>query len=196
MSTDYIQINNNCPDIRLWQQYYRNEIIVNFFIFLKNYFQTIYFDFLEDQCMPALSIINAFNDYLQYYALSILNILIPVNITSGTKYDSGFKYDSGVKYDESGGTKPITLAQFQSLLMWAFDWSRPNWDIPTLYYLIGNITGLTYDQIDIEQDDTNLDLFHFTLTDTSQTEFFMSMLLYYQNLLNLPFGIYFDITLV
>ena len=190
-----ISILNTCPTIKLWQQYRKSDTMVLYFNFLKSYYQTDYFDFLENTAMPSLSIINAVNDYLQFYAKNILNIDTPINILLGSKWDLLFKWDSGSKYDNLTGAEPITKIQLQTLLEWIVNWSLPNWDIPTMYQLISNFTGLSYDDILIEQDSTNLDLFHFSMPDNTATQFFRSILLYYQNLLRMPAGLFFDIAL-
>lgn len=190
-----ITVDNSCPTINLWQQYRKNQVIVDYFTFLQSYIQMKYYNFLMTSCVPALSIINSFNDYVQYYALNILDIPIPVSISLGTKYDIGQQWDVGNIYDQTVGAVQISVPQFKAMLAMIFNWSTSNWDIPTLFKITSTFTGLNYSQINIVQDGSNADLFTITMTTNANTTLFKTLFLYYAPLLNLPFGISFNIVL-
>jgi hypothetical protein len=196
MSLDYISIDNTAPKINLWQQYKKNDVILNFFKFLKTYWQTKYFDYLNNTLIPNLSVYNATSKYLYFFALNIFNIQVPIKIEGGTKYDFGLPYDSGYSQDTITGSVPVTFAEFKTILFFILDWSRPNWDIPTLFYLISKFTGLNWDDILIEQDSTNLDLITITLPSNSSTLLFELMMNYYKDIFGLPFAVSFVIILV
>lgn len=196
MSLPYINIDNTAPEIRLWQQYKKNDIIFNFFNYLRTYWQTQYFDYLNNTIIPNLSVYNTNCNYLYYFSESIFNIKPPIKISSGFKYDIGQKYDNGLTYDAITGTVPVSYSEFKTILEFILDWSKPNWDIPSLFYLISKFTGLTWDNILIEQDSTNLDLITITLPSSFSTSLFELMVNYYRDIFGLPFGVNFVVTLV
>lgn len=193
VNLDYIDIDNTSPIIRLWQQYKKNDVTVSFFNYLKTYWQERYFDYLDQTAIPSLSVYNASNNYLNYYANNLLGIKVPIRIENGSRYDIGAAYDSGIMYDVLSGSTPLTYTEFRKVLLLILDWSRPNWDIPTMYHLIADFTGLTWDQILIEQSDTNLSLITITLPGNTWTLIFELMINYYKDILGFPFGMDFAI---
>jgi len=195
MALEYISIDNTAPKTRLWQQYKKNDVVRSFFDYLKTYWQNKYFTYLDTTIIPNLSIYNANNSYLSFFALNIFGIKNPIKLSGQIYWDSDNSWDSGLEWDFITSAGYLTYSEFRTVLMFILDWSRPNWDVPTLFYLISKFTGLDWDDITIVQDNTNLDLFTITVPTTTATILLQQMINYYQVVLGLPFGVSFVIVL-
>jgi len=193
--SDQIQINNTCPDITLWQQYRKNEPSVNYFNWLKTYWQTKYFTPLITTFLPALSLCNNNSEYVQFFARYWYGIIRPIDVTAALRWDEGLIYDTGAVYDYRTDAGPIALEMFRRLLEFILDWTEHDWNLTLLYKMIHGFTGTAWADILIEQDDTRLDVFLITMPTSTNSSLFKSLIQNYTDLWRLPFGIDLEITL-
>lgn len=193
--SDYIAIDHDCPEIKLYQQYRKNDPAVNFFAWLRDYWQAKYWDYIWNEIVPQLSSCNATTEYIQFFATYWYGIIRPVDVTSVLRYDSGLNYDEGNVYDYRADAGVIAREQFKALIDFVLDWTEHDWNIPLLFKMIRGFTGLQGADITIEQDSTRPDVFMIGLPDSNITALFKSIVVNYASVWNLPLGITLEITL-
>lgn len=193
--SDYLAIDNECPDIILYQQYRRNDPSSNFFAWIKRYWQSKYYDYIMDEIVPQLSSCNAYSDYLQFFALYWYGILRPVDVTGVHRYDDPEILWDDSSYDYRADAGVIDIEEFKKIIAFLIDWTENDWNIPLLFRMIRSFTGLGGDEIAIEQDDERLDVFVVTLPSNGQTTLFQSLVLNYKAMWNFPLGINLEINL-
>ena len=193
--SDYIAIDNTCPTIKLWQQYRKNDPAVNFFAWLRDYWQDKYFDYVMDEIVPQLSSCNADTEYIQFLATYWYGIVRPVDVTSVLRYDTTLNYDEGAIYDYRADAGVIAREQFKNMIDFILDWTEHDWNIPLLYKMIMGFTGVAGEDITIEQDSTRPDVFLISLPNNNLTLLFRSLIINYASVWNLPFGITLEITI-
>jgi hypothetical protein len=193
--SDHIVINNDCPEIALWEQYRKNDPAVNFFNWLRTYWQEKYFSPLLSVYSPALTSCENDSEYLEFLARYLYGILRPVDVTSALRYDEGLLYDDGNPYDFRADAGVVSISFFRKIINFLIDWTEHDWNVPLLYKMIHDLTGAAWEDILIEQDDTRPDVFLVTMSTSSAAALFKSLIQNYKYIWNLPFGIDIEITL-
>jgi hypothetical protein len=193
--SDYIKIDNTCPEITLWEQYRKNDAAVNYFAWLKTYWQTKYFDYALNVLVPALASCNNNSEYLQFFARYMYGIIRPVDVTSALRYDEGLKYDESNVYDYRADAGVIALQYFRRIIAFVINWTEHDWNIPLLYKMVHDFTLADYTDIIIEQDDTRPDVFLITIPNGSAAALFKSLVQNYTAMWNLPLGVSLEITI-
>lgn len=193
--SEHLNIDNECPEFILWEQYKKSEPIKNYFSFLTDYFQTNYFDNAFTVYAKALGIYNSNTEFLQFFSKYFCGINRPVDITNNPQWNYGYLYnnDNLWSYVESSGF--ISITAFRLLLLCILDWTEHDWNIEFLYKIINLFCGTGFNDILIEQDTTDLNLFTITIPSTDDTVLFKSLLENYKSLWNFPAGISFEIIL-
>lgn len=193
--SDYIAIDNTCPEIKLYQQYQKNDPAVNFFRWVRDYWQVKYFDYVLNTIVPQLTSCDADTEYLQFFARYWYGILRPVDVTGVHRYDDPAIHWDDSQYDYRADAGVIGIDSFKAMLDFILDWTEHDWNVPLVFKWIEGFTGLSGDQITVEQDSTRPDVFLVGMPNTEKTALFTSLVQNYRAMWNLPYGITFEITL-
>lgn len=193
--SDHIEITNECPEFILWEQYKKSEPVKNFFKFLSEYFQSKYFDKVFTQYAQALGIYNSTTEFLEFFAKYFCGINRPVDITNNPQWNYGYLYNNNNLWSYSEAAGFISIEKFRLLLLCVLDWTEHGWNIEFFYKIINLFCGTEFEDILIEQDDTDLDLFNITIPSTDDSVLFKSLVENYTDLWNFPAGISLTITL-
>lgn len=187
--SDHVEIDNNCPKFRLWEQYKKSEPVKNYFNFLTDYFQSKYFDNAFTTYATALGIYNSTTEYLEFFAKYFAGINRPVDITTNPQWNYGYLYNNSNLWSYSEAAGFISIESFRLLLLCILNWTNHDWNIEYFYKIINLFCGTDFYDIDIVQDDTDLDLFTITVPSTDGTTLFKSLVENYTDLWNFPLGI-------
>lgn len=187
--SDYAIIDNTCPEIKLYQQYRKNDAAVNFFRWIREYWQAKYYDYLMNTVIPQLSSCSATSQYLRFFARYWYGIIWPVDVTESSRYDDTITQYDVSYYDYIVTAGLIAREDFQKLIAFILDWTSDTWSIPTLFRMTMGFTGLAGTDIDITQDDDELDRFYIIIPSNPKTIIFKSLVDNYKLTWQLPFGI-------
>lgn len=194
--SDYIAINNECPEIALYQQYRKNDAALNFFSWIRRYWQAKYYDYIIQDIVPQLTSCDATSEYLEFFAKYWYGILRPVDVTGVHRYDDpSIEWDDS-SYDYRADAGVITVDEFKKIIDFILDWTYEEWNIPLLYRMVCGFTGAAGDDVLIEQDDTRPDVFLITMPNSSASALFASLVLNYKAVWQLPLGVDLEITLL
>ena len=187
--SDYIAIDNTCPEIKLYQQYRKNDPAVNFFQWIQTYWQAKYYDYILNTIVPQLSSCGATSEYIQFFALYWYGIIRPVDISAASRYDDTVTTYDESYYDYIATAGLITREDFKKLIAFIIDWTSSEWNIATLFRMVMGFTGLAGVDISITQEDNDLDSFDIVVPVTPKSTLFKSLVDNYKRVWQLPFGI-------
>lgn len=148
-------MNTEVPKIKLWQQYEPNKTVKSLFVFLREHIQKKYFDILFKKeslgsFTKELSIVNAATDFLEFYAKNILGIYRPFFISDYQEWDRNSKWDEGNLWDTAALGEKIPIDIFKKLLLFAYNWKYPVWNIETLIRLTADFIECPFSKVNIE----------------------------------------------
>lgn len=193
--SDYIEIDNDCPEVKLYQQYRKNDPALNFFAWIRDYWQSKYFDYIWNTIVPQLSTCNATSEYIQFFAYYWYGIIRPVDVTGVHRYDDPDIKWNDSQYDYRADAGLISKEDFKNMIDFILDWTSGDWNIPTLFRMVNGFTGIAGKDISIQQDSTRPDVFLIVIPNTAKASLFSSLVLNYKAKWNLPAGINIEITL-
>ena len=104
-------------------------------------------------------------------------------------------YDSSNEYDYRADSGPISITNFKKIICFILNWTMHDWNIPALYRMIMDFTGLAGSAITISQDSTELDTINVGMVSNGQTILFKSIVENYTFVWGIPLGITLNITL-
>lgn len=173
-------MNLEAKEIKLYEQYRRNEPVKEYFSFLRDYIQEKYFDmyyikinekYQAAKYVKELNIKTGISAYLYFYALNILGVHAPYINAAYYTYDVGLKYDSGYTYDSGSIGERVSLTVFKKILAFVYNWGIEDWNVITLSQLIANFCEIDFVSINDIKVDYSQDRFNTFVVSVPKTNY-------------------------
>lgn len=192
--TNYLQLNTTCPDMVLWEQYKKNQVLQNYFNWVSECFQTTYFNYINNN-IKELGAFQSTTEYLEYFSLYWYGIIRPKDITSSSLYDIGLQYDNGVLYDTLNLAGSIEIGAFRRFLLVILNRTYGNWNTVTYYRMTADFCQIPITDVIVTYDEVNLHAINISVPNNKTSLLFKSLLDNYYETWNFPVGKQVTITL-
>ena len=200
--------------IYLWEQYKRNDALVDFFDFLRDYLNDNYKDLFyksiknengqvvdieAGELLKEFSINEAESDYVAFYLKAIYNIMRPHYLVDRQFWDSRLKWDAFYNWDEGGEAMLVPIYLLKKLFTWMYNVKYLFWNIPNLAGMLSDFIEEPISKIKIYKNQTdvsNQKVYTVELPLNRYSNDFRIVYNTYQNIFNLPIGVKLDIILI
>lgn len=206
---------NELDKIYLWEQYKRNDGLVDFFNFLRDYlndnYKDLFFKSIKDangrvigvetgDLLKEFTINSAESDYLAFYLKNIYDIKRPHYLVDRQFWDNRLKWDAYYKWDEGGTAELVPIYLLRKLFTWMYNIKYLYWNIPNLAGMLADFIEEPVHKIKIYKsqsgDIANQKVYTCEMPLNRYSNDFRVVYNTYQNIFNLPIGVKLDVLLV
>ena len=200
--------------IYLWEQYKRNDGLVEFFNFFRDYLNDNYKDLFyksiknsnnqitdieAGKLLKEFSIAEAETDYLAYYLKNVYNIPRPHYLVDKTYWDNRLYYDSYWKFDEGGTAELVPIYLLKKLFTWMYNVEHLVWNIPNIAKMFSDFIEEPLQSIKVYRLKSSITqaqkVFTVELPLNRYSNDFRIVYNTYRNIFNLPIGVELDLYL-
>lgn len=194
--------------IYLWEQYKRNDGLVGYFDFFRNYLNENYKDLFyksvknengkvvdieAGKLLKEFSINEAESDYLDFYLKNIYNIKRPHYLVDKQFWDDMFNWDSYYIWDAGDTAELVPIYLLRKLFTWMYNVKHLFWNIPNLASMLAEFIEEPIHKIKIYRDKNIgqdiLKTYTVELPNNRYSNDFRIVYNTYANIFNLPIGV-------
>lgn len=197
--------------INVWEQYKRNDGLVSYFDFLRNYLNDNYKDLFyksiknadgqiikleRGKLLKEWTINEAESDYLAFYLKNIYNMMRPHYLVDRLNWDSRLKYDSYFLYDEGGTAEIVPIYLLKKIFIWIYNVKYKVWNIPNLAGMISDFIEEPLQKIKIYKKEGSLlnqKIYTVEMPLNRYSNDFRIVYNTYRNIFNMPIGFILDL---
>lgn len=181
-------------EIPVWEQYKKNDGIVEYFKFFRQYINDTYKDlFYKNEnelgyLSKEYSINQAQSDYLVFYLKSIFNISRPHYLVNKQFWDTDIMFDSFFQYDVGGTAELVPIYLLKKIWWWIYNLKYEYFTIPNLARMLAEFCELKVEEVQIEPHPDRIKEFIVRLPFNRYSRDFRIVYNTYRNIFNLPIG--------
>ena len=200
--------------IYLWEQYKRNDALVDFFDFLRDYLNDNYKDLFyksiknengqvvdieAGELLKEFSINEATSDYVAFYLKSIYNIMRPHYLVDRIYWDNRLQWDAYFKYDEGGTAEIVPIYLLKKIFTFIYNVNFLFWNVPNLAQMVADFIEVPLSSIKVYRQKTtiasNQKVYIVEVPLNKYSNDLRIVYNTYQNIFNLPIGVKLDLYL-
>lgn len=198
--------------IYLWEQYKRNDGLVGFFDFFRNYLNDNYKDLFYKsiknengqvidiemgKLLKEFSINEAESDYLDFYLKNIYNIARPHYLVNREFWDNIFNWDREYNWDVGGEALLVPIYFLKKLFYFIYNVKYLSWSVPNLAGMLADFIEVPIHKIKIyrntEIGENILKSYNVEMPYNTYSNDFRIVYNTYRNIFNLPINVVLNI---